>query len=172
MSLAVIIFEVTGGLETIVPIMIAVVFSKWFGDAFGKAGLYGRLIELNGLPHIDTHVELDLINPAAEMMVRDPLCLLTYGQSLQSLQHILHSNGHHGFPIIDNVKDRLVTGFIARADLELEMGQTNRGKTAATSTRTHARTHARTHTLSRTCMQGRRCSLCASVAALFARDCV
>lgn len=120
-SLAVIIFEVTGGLDIIVPIMVAVVCAKWCGDAFGKASLYGQLIELNGLPHIDPHEELDLVSPAVAFMVRDPVCVTTYGQTLDSLRALLADELFHGFPIIDNPTDRLVTGFIARSDLELEI---------------------------------------------------
>jgi chloride channel 3/4/5 len=33
-------FELTGGLFYIVPMMLAVVLSKWVGDAFGKGGMY------------------------------------------------------------------------------------------------------------------------------------
>jgi chloride channel 3/4/5 len=33
-------FELTGGLFYIVPMMLAVVMSKWIGDAFGKGGMY------------------------------------------------------------------------------------------------------------------------------------
>jgi hypothetical protein len=39
-SLVVIMFELTGGLFYIVPMMLAVVMSKWIGDAFGKGGMY------------------------------------------------------------------------------------------------------------------------------------
>jgi chloride channel 3/4/5 len=89
-ALAVIMFEITGGLDVIVPIMIAVVCSKWCGDALGRAGLYGRLIELNGLPHIDPHEEVDLINPSAHCMAIEPVCILTYGQTLQSISKQTH----------------------------------------------------------------------------------
>ena len=37
-------FELTGGLQYIVPLMAAVMTSKWVGDAFGKEGLYPLLI--------------------------------------------------------------------------------------------------------------------------------
>jgi hypothetical protein len=33
-------FELTGGLQYIVPLMAAVMTSKWVGDAFGKDGMY------------------------------------------------------------------------------------------------------------------------------------
>ena len=39
-SLVVIMFELTGGLTYIVPIMVAVLISKWVGDAFVKDGMY------------------------------------------------------------------------------------------------------------------------------------
>ena len=40
MSLVVIMFELTGGLNYIVPIMVAVMISKWVADAFIKDGMY------------------------------------------------------------------------------------------------------------------------------------
>ena len=39
-SLVVIMFELTGGLQYIVPLMAAAMTSKWIGDAFGKEGMY------------------------------------------------------------------------------------------------------------------------------------
>ena len=39
-SLVVIMFELTGGLSYIVPIMVAVLVSKWVGDAIIKDGMY------------------------------------------------------------------------------------------------------------------------------------
>ena len=39
-SLVVIMFELTGGLTYIVPLMVAVMTSKWVGDAITKEGMY------------------------------------------------------------------------------------------------------------------------------------
>ena len=39
-SLVVIMFELTGGLQYIVPLMAAVMTAKWVGDAFGRQGMY------------------------------------------------------------------------------------------------------------------------------------
>lgn len=39
-SLVVIMFELTGGLQYIVPLMAAVMTAKWVGDAFGREGMY------------------------------------------------------------------------------------------------------------------------------------
>eukprot|EP01136_Pigoraptor_vietnamica_P006623 Opistho-1_new@39758 len=39
-SLVVIIFELTGGLTYVLPVMLTVLASKWVGDAFGREGMY------------------------------------------------------------------------------------------------------------------------------------
>jgi H+/Cl- antiporter ClcA len=41
-SLVVIVFELTGGINIILPLMVATMFSKWIGDAINKASMYGR----------------------------------------------------------------------------------------------------------------------------------
>lgn len=45
-SLVVIMFELTGGLSYIVPIMVAVMVSKWVGDALVKDGMYPTPLHL------------------------------------------------------------------------------------------------------------------------------
>lgn len=39
-SLVVIMFELTGGLTYVLPIMVAVLVSKWVGDGLGIDGMY------------------------------------------------------------------------------------------------------------------------------------
>ena len=39
-------FELTGGLQYIVPLMAAAMTSKWIGDAFGKEGMYPFVYKL------------------------------------------------------------------------------------------------------------------------------
>ena len=51
------VFELTGGLEYIVPLMAAVMTSKWVGDAFGREGIYEAHIRLNGYPFLDAKEE-------------------------------------------------------------------------------------------------------------------
>ena len=40
MSLVVIMFELTGGLQYIVPLMAAVMTAKWVADSLGRGGMY------------------------------------------------------------------------------------------------------------------------------------
>ena len=56
-SLVVVVFELTGGLQYIVPLMIATMFSKWVCDAFGNEGIYDGHIRLNGYPFLESKEE-------------------------------------------------------------------------------------------------------------------
>lgn len=52
-SLVVIMFELTGNADFIVPVMVAVMCSKWVGDAFGRQSIYDAHIYLNDYPCLD-----------------------------------------------------------------------------------------------------------------------
>lgn len=56
-SLVVIMFELTGGLEYIVPLMAATMTSKWVADALGREGIYEAHIRLNGYPFLEPKEE-------------------------------------------------------------------------------------------------------------------
>lgn len=57
-SLVVIMFELTGSVNWIVPLMVTVMAAKWVGDSLAKQGVYDAHIALNGYPyHHDHHHE-------------------------------------------------------------------------------------------------------------------
>ena len=75
-SLAVIMFELTGALSYVLPIMITVMVANWIGNGFGKCGIYDGLIQLNGYPFLDTKEEYDhnanasmVMTPVADIQV-------------------------------------------------------------------------------------------------------
>lgn len=67
-SLVVIMFELTGGVRYIVPLMAAAMASKWVGDALGKQGIYDAHIDLNGYPFLDSKEEFAHTGLAADVM--------------------------------------------------------------------------------------------------------
>lgn len=67
-SLVVIMFELTGGVRYIVPLMAAAMASKWVGDALGKQGIYDAHIGLNGYPFLDSKEEFQHTTLAADVM--------------------------------------------------------------------------------------------------------
>lgn len=67
-SLVVVMFELTGGVRYIVPLMAAAMASKWVGDALGKQGIYDAHISLNGYPFLDSKEEFAHTGLAADVM--------------------------------------------------------------------------------------------------------
>lgn len=61
-------FELTGGLTYIVPLMVSAVTAKWVGDALGKGGIYDAQIELNGYPFLDNKEEFNVTSLASDVM--------------------------------------------------------------------------------------------------------
>uniref|UniRef100_A0A914LX03 Chloride channel protein n=3 Tax=Meloidogyne TaxID=189290 RepID=A0A914LX03_MELIC len=118
-SLVVIMFELTGSLEFIVPTMAAVMFAKWVGDAIYKTGIYDAHIELNGYPFLDNKGEYPYSTVAAQVMrpSNEMRVIEQNGMSVGELETVLRESNCNGFPIVNDVNQMLVVGFCTRMDL-------------------------------------------------------
>src|SRR5882762_7676353 len=67
-SMVVIMFELTGSVNFIVPLMASLMAAKWTGDALGKQGIYDAHVELNGYPFLDNKEEFPHTTIAADAM--------------------------------------------------------------------------------------------------------
>ncbi|KAL1618277.1 chloride channel [Neofusicoccum ribis] len=121
-SIVVIMFELTGALTYVLPIMIAVMISKWVGDAISPRGIYEAWIHFNGYPFLDNRDDdgssvPDV--PASQVMTRieDLVVITATGHTIQSLRSLLSQHSFRGFPIIDNPRDALLLGYISRTEL-------------------------------------------------------
>lgn len=119
-SIVVIMFELTGALTYVLPIMIAVMLSKWIGDAFGKRGIYESWIHLNEYPFLDNRDDRQPPDiPAAQVMTKvDELATISaVGHTLHSLQDFMTTNQFRGFPIVDYQATKIFLGYISRTEL-------------------------------------------------------
>ncbi|OAA65733.1 chloride channel protein [Niveomyces insectorum RCEF 264] len=120
-SLVVIVFELTGALTYVLPIMVAVMLSKWVGDAFSRRGIYEAWIHLNEYPLIDPSEELAVPDdvPAAQVMTRieDLVVLTAAGHTVASLQRVLAAHPYRGFPVVSDPRTAVLLGYISRAEL-------------------------------------------------------
>ena len=119
-SIVVIMFELTGALTYVLPIMIAVMISKWVGDAFGKRGIYESWIHFKEYPFLDNKDDSPLPDvPISQVMTRVEhlATLAATGHTIQSLHEMLATNPYRGFPVVsDNVANTLL-GYISRTEL-------------------------------------------------------
>ncbi|XP_074649911.1 H(+)/Cl(-) exchange transporter 4-like isoform X2 [Tubulanus polymorphus] len=123
-SLVVIMIELTGGLQYVVPLMAAVMTSKWVGDAFGKWGIYDAHIHLNGYPYLDSKEEFTHTTIAADVMrprrADPPLAVLTQdSMTVEEIENLLKDTVHNGFPVVVSQESQYLVGFVLRRDLNL-----------------------------------------------------
>ncbi|XP_067848386.1 H(+)/Cl(-) exchange transporter 4 isoform X2 [Heptranchias perlo] len=123
-SLVVIMFELTGGLEYIVPLMAAAVTSKWVADAFGKVGIYEAHIHLNGYPFLDSKDEFRHRTLATDVMkprrTEPPLSVLAQGSmTVEDVETLIKETDYNGFPVVVTKESERLIGFVLRRDLIL-----------------------------------------------------
>ncbi|AEO57529.1 hypothetical protein MYCTH_2303781 [Thermothelomyces thermophilus ATCC 42464] len=120
-SIVVIMFELTGALTYVLPIMIAVMISKWVGDAFSRRGIYESWIHFDEYPFLDLSEETTPIPdmPASQIMTRveDLVVLTATGHTIASLSSILDAHPYRGFPVVSDPRDAILLGYISRAEL-------------------------------------------------------
>lgn len=119
-SIVVIMFELTGALTYVIPIMIAVMLSKWCGDIFGKRGIYESWIHLNEYPfldHKDDKPPPDV--PASKIMthVDDLTVIPAVGHTIESLKSLLSQTRYRGFPVVLDTSNPILLGYISRNEL-------------------------------------------------------
>ncbi|MCJ1310580.1 hypothetical protein MMC25_004245 [Agyrium rufum] len=122
-SIVVIMFELTGALTYVLPIMIAVMISKWVGDAFGKKGIYETWIHFNEYPFLDNRVDTPVPDiPVVELMtnIQDLITIKSSAHTLQTLQEFLSAHNFRGFPVIDGPGNTLL-GYISRTELDFAL---------------------------------------------------
>lgn len=119
-SIVVIMFELTGALTYVLPIMVAVMLSKWVGDAFSRRGIYESWIHFNEYPFLDNSEEVVVPDmPASQIMTRieDLVVLTATGHTIASLNDVLAAHPCRGFPVISDPRDAILLGYISRAEL-------------------------------------------------------
>uniref|UniRef100_R4GBX8 Chloride channel protein n=1 Tax=Anolis carolinensis TaxID=28377 RepID=R4GBX8_ANOCA len=121
-SLVVIMFELTGGLEYIVPLMAAAMTSKWVADAIGREGIYDAHIRLNGYPFLEAKEEFSHKTLAMDVMrprrSDPPLTVLTQdSMAVEDAEALVAETTYSGYPVVVSRESQRLVGFVLRRDL-------------------------------------------------------
>ncbi|TGZ68542.1 hypothetical protein CRM22_004216 [Opisthorchis felineus] len=121
-SLVVVMLELTGGLNYIIPLMVAAMVSKWTGDRLTNGSIYEEHIRLNGYPYLCGHDELEHTWIAADVMQPSdpdsPLLVLTQiGMTVKDLETLLSLSDVKGFPVVVSQHSLYLVGWVTRRDL-------------------------------------------------------
>lgn len=116
--LVVIMFEITGGVTFLIPLMLAVLTAKLVADSLaGPDDIYAITIRMFEFPFLDPKHQITNHTPLLSFMrSRAELEVVTErGNTIRSLGELLDRSRSNGFPIV-NAEDGVV-GFISRLDL-------------------------------------------------------
>lgn len=129
-TLAVILFELTGSLDYVLPFSLAILVAKWTADALEPLSIYDLLTEMNSYPFLNNKhkpiftSDLGALVPRVrrERIIDITNSPLVRATSLRKKLEILHRAGEidGGLPI---VRDQVLVGLIPAPDLEFALDQ-------------------------------------------------
>ena len=127
-TLAVILFELTGSLDHVLPFSLSVLVAKWTADAMEPLSIYDLLTEMNNYPLLDNKIRPIFTSDLSEITprVRSHRIIdisnspLVSAQGLRRKLEFLHNAGEidGGLPI---VRHGVLVGLIPAPDLEFAL---------------------------------------------------
>uniref|UniRef100_A0AC35EV14 Chloride channel protein n=1 Tax=Panagrolaimus sp. PS1159 TaxID=55785 RepID=A0AC35EV14_9BILA len=128
-TLVIIMFELTGSIDFVVPTMAAIMIAKWVGDATYPMGIYDAQIELNNFPFLDNKENKeDGDSEIQDLLVRhrktEPLIVIQQsGMTIHELEKILNETSYCGFPVVESLESKLLVGFCDRRNLQANIAE-------------------------------------------------
>lgn len=91
--------------------------TKAVSDRFGKGGIADRVIWFNGFPFLDNKEDHSFGVPVSQVMTTSVTPLPAHGLTLSELERILAENNFQGYPIVENLQNKILVGYIGRTEL-------------------------------------------------------
>jgi chloride channel 3/4/5 len=138
-SLTIIMFEITGGLTYVLPLMSSIMVAKWVSDAFGRDSVYDMIILVKGYPYLNfkrrnlgpqSYVHSIMQTDHVDMLIDTESCYKIGDIQLKlSKMARLHPSLDGGFAIVKSSVDLTLIGYISQTDLKHALDLVVEGKT-------------------------------------------
>lgn len=127
-SVVVIMFELTGALDYILPTMIVVGVTKAVSETLGgKGGIADRMIWFSGFPFLDNKEEHNFGVPvSAAMTSKDVVTIPVHGMTLKAVEDLLNRPEYQGFPIVEDEISNILVGYIGTTELRYAIDRLRR----------------------------------------------
>lgn len=89
------------------------------------------MIWFNGFPFLDNKEDHSFGVPVSQVMTTSVTPLPTHGLSLSELERILAENKFQGYPIVENLQNKILVGYIGRTELRYAIERMKRGGTVS-----------------------------------------
>lgn len=147
-SVVVIMFELTGALNFILPTMIVVGVTKAVSELFGKGGIADRMIWFSGFPFLDNKEEHNFGVPVSQVMRTSVVYMPVRGLRLGDVEQLLGDDKYQGFPIVEDSNSKILVGYIGRTELRYAIDRLSREQSVSSDTQcifAKLRTNSVTH---------------------------
>ncbi|GEQ68205.1 hypothetical protein JCM33374_g1872 [Metschnikowia sp. JCM 33374] len=125
-TVAVIMFELTGAVKYIIPTMVAVTITKLINDKWGQGGIADQMIVFNGLPFIDSKEEFVFDTTVGPAMSTVTVVFTTQCfHTVDYIKRVLSETSYRGFPVVLSEETPQIIGYVRRTDLEHALGTTD-----------------------------------------------
>jgi hypothetical protein len=104
-------FELTNGLQLIVPFMIVVILAKWSGDLF-TPGIYDYCITIRRYPFLHEPDDVMFNTKAADLLDEDLEMLTPRLGTFRELLDFLETARYGGYPIVSSQEDPVCLGYM------------------------------------------------------------
>ena len=138
-SLTIVMFEITGGLTYVLPLMSAIMVAKWVSDAFGRDSIYDMMILVKGYPYLNfkrrnlgpqAYVHSIMQTDYTGMLIDTETCYKIADLQLKLAKMArLHPSLDGGFAIVKSSQDLTLIGYISQTDLKHALDLVVEGKT-------------------------------------------
>ncbi|EME31405.1 chloride channel/carrier, CIC family [Galdieria sulphuraria] len=140
-SLVVIMIELTNGLHYLLPVMIAVLVSKWVGDVLHVDSIYELYIKIKRYPYLRSNPPNE--NSRTEwfsvrnIMHTPVVCITSTSFHLSDLERLLTEYKYWNFPIITSSEENAIIGSVSREAIAFVLGLCHKENLAPRDPRVH-----------------------------------
>lgn len=123
-TVAVIMFELTGAMRYIIPTMIVVAVTKVINDRWGKGGIADQMIKFNGLPLIDPKEDFTFNTTVTSAMTVKTVAIPVQSDTpitLSKLRNILNKTSYRGYPLVESEINPKIFGYVTTLDLNFAL---------------------------------------------------
>ena len=111
----IIVFELTGNYELILPLMLGAALATFFGERFHKESAYTIPLQQEGI-QLPTNEDIDLLDTVTvRMVMKDLDGVLRPWQTLADAAEFFDTTGHHGAPVVNDQEE--LKGMLTLSDI-------------------------------------------------------
>lgn len=123
-TVAIIMFELTGAVKYIIPTMISIAITKAINDKWGQGGIADQMILFNGLPHIDPKDEFVFDATVEEAMSTVTTAFVADKvYSVDDIVATIENRSFRGYPVVSSETQAQIVGYVMVSDLKDALGR-------------------------------------------------